>query len=147
MVSESERVARIGIGGLLAIAPALSIFQGRYATMRGALVAIAATTAVALVWWIRFDPRSAAGWMVTALVSLAGGVLISIVVAWGLGSDVHMILRYSWIPVVRAVAVSGGVCLILGALEGSALAPQRASRLKRRRTSSRDRHDRSPVRK
>ena len=110
--------ARAAVGFLLTLAPALPIFQiGRYSTFRGALVTIAATVlTVLMVWWSRRDPELDPGWGRLVGLGVLGGLGASALVAYALGSEVQTIARFSWIPFLRAVAVSVGMCLMLSAL-------------------------------
>lgn len=109
---------RAGVGLLLALAPAFPIFQtGRYSTLRGAAVTIAATAlTVLMVWWTRRDPELESGGVRLILLGVLGGVSASVVVAYALGSELPTIVRFLWIPFLRAVAVSVGVCLMLSTL-------------------------------
>ena len=118
MTSPAVLRTRAVVGFLLAIAPAFPIFQtGRHSTLRGAVVTIAATVvALLLAWWTRPDPQFGPGWLRVVLIGMVGGLSASVFVAYAMGSEPWTILRFSWIPLLRAVAVSVGVCLMLSTL-------------------------------
>lgn len=119
MTPQAMLRVRAVVGLVLAIAPAFPIFQiGRFSTLRGAVVTIAATAiAVLLAWWTRRDLEPGRGWGRMMVIGIVGGLSASAVVAYAMGSEVPTIVRFLWIPLLRAVAVSTGVCLMLSTLE------------------------------
>jgi hypothetical protein len=111
---------RGGVGLLLAVAPTFPVFlTGRYSTMRGALITIAATViAILMVWWTRRDPEREPSWGRLVVLGVLGGLLSSGVVAFAFGADLPSIVRFSWIPLLRAIPVAVGMCLMLSTLAG-----------------------------
>jgi hypothetical protein len=111
---------RATLGLVLAIAPAFPIFQiGRFSTLRGALVTIGATVvAVLMAWWTRPDPELPQRWTRMMVIGIVGGMLMSWVVAYGMGANLATIARFSWIPFLRAVVVSTGMCMMLSTVGG-----------------------------